>query len=121
MASGAALATALRMLLLEVNVLQLSAILSSVNLVAYAGSAVTGLVCGALLGATSYAAVFAVMAFVLAAACVFVFSAARTAPARRKSKRLTLAHFHRKCGTAMPASEDTSAGASEDLPAPMLS
>ncbi|WP_304855345.1 MFS transporter [Adlercreutzia caecimuris] len=120
-ASGAALATALRMLLLEVNVLQLSAILSSVNLVAYAGSAVTGLVCGALLGATSYAAVFAVMAFVLAAACVFVFSAVRAAPARRKSKRLTLAHFHRKRGTVIPASEDASAGVSEDLPAPMLS
>lgn len=119
-ASGAALATALRMLLLEVNVLQLSAILSSVNLVAYAGSAVTGLACGALLGATSYAAVFAVMAFVLVAACAFVFSAVRAAPARRKSKRLTLAYFHRKRGTMPPSGEDVGV-VSEEAPAPALS
>lgn len=105
-AMGAALATALRMLLLEVNVLQVSAILSSVNLVAYAGSAVTGLLCGALLGATSYVVVFAVMTLVLAVSCAFVVATVRTARARKKSKRLTLRRFHKKRNAELAALDE---------------
>lgn len=49
-AMGVAVSVSLRLLLLRVSVLRVSAILASVNLVAYAGSAITGVVCGILLG-----------------------------------------------------------------------
>lgn len=71
-AMGVAVSVSLRLLLLRVSVLRVSAILASVNLVAYAGSAVTGVVCGILLEATSFVFVFAAMAAVLVAASLFV-------------------------------------------------
>lgn len=119
-AMGAALATALRMLLLEVNVLQVSAILSSVNLVAYAGSALTGLACGALLAASSYLVVFSVMAVVLVACCIFVAIEVRAPRSRGKSKRLTLRCFHKKrnpelLGAEAPASDPAFRSAEESL------
>lgn len=97
-ASGVCVSTALRMLLLEVSVLRVSAILSSVNLVAYAGSAVTGAVCGVLLEATSFAVVFAVMALVLVGATLFIAASARTPRAKRETKRLTLGRFRKMKG-----------------------
>lgn len=95
-ASGVCVAVALRMLLLEVSVLRVSAILSSVNLVAYAGSALTGAACGALLEATSYATVFAAMALVLVGATLFVAVSVRKPRRHSASKRLTLRRFYRK-------------------------
>ncbi|MEE0706439.1 MAG: MFS transporter [Adlercreutzia sp.] len=111
-AMGVCVATSLRMLLLEVSVLQVSAILSSVNLVAYAGSAVTGLGTGALLGATSYPMVFFVMVVLLVAASVFVCSSLRAPQAQRSSSRLTLKKFHKMKGV-----EPSAAAASESAPA----
>ena len=111
---GACLATALRMLLLEVNVLQVSAILASINLVAYAGSAVTGLVAGALLGATSFPVVFAVMAVILAASCAFVVATVRAPRPRRKTARLTLRAFHKKRNPALVPVDETPAATGED-------
>lgn len=117
---GAALSTALRMLLLEVNVLQVSAILASINLVAYAGSAVTGLVCGALLGASSFTMVFAVMAVVLALSCVFVVLAVRAPREEGRSKRLTLRAFHKKRNSALVSAGEPAAPApcDEAMPVP---
>ncbi len=120
LAMGAALATALRMLLLEVNVLQVSAILSSVNLVAYAGSAVTGLLCGALLGATSYVVVFAVMTLVLTASCAFVVATVRTARVRKKSKRLTLRRFHKRRNAELAALDEVPSEVVAEDAAPAL-
>lgn len=111
-AMGVCVATSLRMLLLEVSVLQVSAILSSVNLVAYAGSAVTGLGTGALLGATSYPVVFFVMVALLVAASVFVCSSLRAPQAQRSSSRLTLKKFHKMKGV-----EPSAPTASESAPA----
>ena len=81
-AMGVAVSVSLRLLLLRVSVLRVSAILASVNLVAYAGSAITGVICGILLEATSFAFVFAAMAAVPAAASLLWRSLRR--PARRR-------------------------------------
>lgn len=92
-ASGVCVSTALRMLLLEVSVLRVSAILSSVNLVAYAGSALTGAACGALLEATSFPVVFSAMALVLVGATLFVALTVHGRRERGETRRLTLRRF----------------------------
>lgn len=97
-AMGVAVAVSLRLLLLRVSVLRVSAILASVNLVAYAGSAVTGVVCGALLGATSYEVVFAAMAVVLAASTAFVARCLKAPSEKKRDNRLTLHRFQRMRG-----------------------
>lgn len=105
LASGLCVSTSLRMLLLEVSVLRVSAILSSVNLVAYAGSALTGLGTGALVNGFSYEAAFTVMAVVLVGSCLFVSASLRAPQPRRKSKRLTLRTFHKMKGADLPEPE----------------
>lgn len=99
-AMGVAVSVSLRLLLLRVSVLRVSAILASVNLVAYAGSAITGVVCGILLEATSFAFVFAAMAAVLVAASLFVAVCLRAPSEKKKDGRLT----------AVPFSEDEGHG-----------
>lgn len=117
-AMGVCVATSLRMLLLEVSVLQVSAILSSVNLVAYAGSALTGLGTGALLSASSYPVVFFAMVAVLVAASGFVFVSLRAPQEQRKSHRLTLKAFHKMKGSDERVSTHAEAAAApSDEPA----
>ena len=79
---GVCVATSLRMLLLHVNVVDLSAVLSSVNLLAYAGSAVSGVLSGMVLQATSFPVVFGVQGLCILAmgalVIVYVISTNRT-------------------------------------------
>lgn len=122
-ATGVAVSVSLRLLLLRVSVLRVSAILASVNLVAYAGSAVTGVVCGILLGASSFTVVFAAMAVVLVGASLFVATSLRAPHEKKKDGRLTLHRFYKAhAAPAAPAAhESTNAeGACEDA-APALS
>lgn len=103
---GVAVSVSLRLLLLRVSVLRVSAILASVNLVAYAGSAITGVICGILLEATSFAFVFAAMAAVLVAASLFVAVCLRAPSEKKKDGRLTLSRFRKMKGlTDSPATE----------------
>lgn len=106
---GVAVSVSLRLLLLRVSVLRVSAILASVNLVAYAGSAVTGVVCGILLEATSFAFVFAAMAAVLVAASLFVAVCLR-APSEKKNGRLTLSRFRKMKGMGESSAPEPATG-----------
>lgn len=108
-AMGVAVSVSLRLLLLRVSVLRVSAILASVNLVAYAGSAVTGVVCGILLEATSFAFVFAAMAAVLVAASLFVAVCLR-APSEKKNGRLTLSRFRKMKGMGESSAPEPATG-----------
>ncbi|MFR5091506.1 MAG: MFS transporter [Adlercreutzia equolifaciens] len=101
-AMGVAVSVSLRLLLLRVSVLRVSAILASVNLVAYAGSAITGVICGILLEATSFAFVFAAMAAVLVAASLFVAVCLRAPSEKKKDGRLTLSRFRKMKGMGSP-------------------
>jgi MFS family permease len=93
LAMGACLGTSVRVLLLETNVRFVSAILSSINLIAYAGVAVIGLITGALLTATNYATTFAVMALVLVLCTFFVAHELKKAPNGEHSRILTAARI----------------------------
>lgn len=124
LAMGVAVSVSLRLLLLRVSVLRVSAILASVNLVAYAGSAITGVVCGVLLEASSFPTVFASMAVVLVAASLFVAMSLRAPSEQKKDNRLTLSRFHKMRGAdPMPAVHDSAVGegAGDDAPARALS
>lgn len=124
LAMGVAVSVSLRLLLLRVSVLRVSAILASVNLVAYAGSAITGVVCGVLLEASSFPTVFASMAVVLVAASLFVAMSLRAPSEQKKDNRLTLSRFHKMRGAdPMPAVRDPAVGegAGDDAPARALS
>ncbi len=92
-ASGICTATSLRMLLVEVSVLQVSAVLASVNLLAYVGSAATGVLFGMLLDASSYTLVFAVQALIAAVSAVFVIWYVRHQHGRTPAVRGSL-RFH---------------------------
>lgn len=115
-AMGVAVAVSLRLLLLRVSVLRVSAILSSVNLVAYAGSAVSGALCGMLLEVSSFVVVFSVMAVVLVGASAFVAGCVRAPREKKKDARLTLHRFHRmrkneaaeETASKRPAAEEAS-------------
>lgn len=109
-AMGVAVSVSLRLLLLRVSVLRVSAILASVNLVAYAGSAVTGVVCGILLEATSFAFVFAAMAAVLVAASLFVAVCLRAPSEKKKDGRLTLSRFRKMKGMGEPSAPEPATG-----------
>ncbi len=61
LAMGSCVSTSLRMLLLAVDASRTSAIVSSVNLTAYIGSAIATVLTGMLLNATSYFVVFAAL------------------------------------------------------------
>lgn len=121
-AMGVAVSVSLRLLLLRVSVLRVSAILSSVNLVAYAGSAVTGVLCGVLLEASSFAMVFSAMAVMLVGASLFVAASLRAPHEKKKDGRLTLHRFHkaRTHGAASAASESGAAESSCEEAAPAL-
>ncbi len=103
-------AVSLRLLLLRVSVLRVSAILASVNLVAYAGSAITGVICGILLEATSFAFVFAAMAAVLVAASLFVAVCLRAPSEKKKDGRLTLSRFRKMKGMGEPSAPEPATG-----------
>ena len=92
------------------SVLRVSAILASVNLVAYAGSAVTGVVCGILLEATSFAFVFAAMAAVLVAASLFVAVCLRAPSEKKKDGRLTLSRFRKMKGMGESSAPEPATG-----------
>ena len=109
-AMGVAVSVSLRLLLLRVSVLRVSAILASVNLVAYAGSAVTGVVCGILLEATSFAFVFAAMAAVLVAASLFVAVCLRAPSEKKKDGRLTLSRFRKMKGMGESSAPEPATG-----------
>ena len=109
-AMGVAVSVSLRLLLLRVSVLRVSAILASVNLVAYAGSAITGVVCGILLGATSFAFVFAAMAAVLVAASLFVAVCLRAPSEKKKDGRLTLSRFRKMKGMGESSAPEPATG-----------
>lgn len=121
-AMGVAVSVSLRLLLLRVSVLRVSAILASVNLVAYAGSAVTGVVCGVLLEASSFPVVFATMAAVLVAASLFVATCLRAPSEKKKDNRLTLSRFRKMKGLESYGAPDpaTEESAPEDACAPVL-
>ncbi|MEC4294499.1 MFS transporter [Adlercreutzia shanghongiae] len=134
LAMGVAVSVSLRLLLLRVSVLRVSAILASVNLVAYAGSALTGVLSGWLLRTFSYVVVFLVMAAVLMAASAFVATCLRAPSEKKKDARLTLSRFHKmkkeapvkatKAGSAAArqgASAPAPETALEEAPAPLLS
>ncbi|MEC4176921.1 MFS transporter [Adlercreutzia sp. R7] len=123
LAMGVAVSVSLRLLLLHVSVLRVSAILASVNLVAYAGSAVTGVLCGILLGASSFAVVFAAMAVVLVGASLFVAASLRAPHEKKKDGRLTLHRFHktRAAGASAAVVEPTSVESACEETAPALS
>lgn len=82
---GICVATSLRMLLSRVSMVDLSAVLSSVNLLAYAGTAVTGVLSGALLQATSFPVVFGAQALCIVAAGAYM--AAYVASAHASDER----------------------------------
>ena len=109
-AMGVAVSVSLRLLLLRVSVLRVSAILASVNLVAYAGSAVTGVVCGILLEATSFVFVFAAMAAVLVAASLFVAVCLRAPSEKKKDARLTLSRFRKMKGMGESSAPEPATG-----------
>ena len=109
-AMGVAVSVSLRLLLLRVSVLRVSAILASVNLVAYAGSAITGVVCGILLEATSFAFVFAAMAAVLVAASLFVAVCLRAPSEKKKDGRLTLSRFRKMKGMGESSAPEPATG-----------
>ena len=109
-AMGVAVSVSLRLLLLRVSVLRVSAILASVNLVAYAGSAITGVICGILLEATSVAFVFAAMAAVLVAASLFVAVCLRAPSEKKKDGRLTLSRVRKMKGMGEPSAPEPATG-----------
>lgn len=109
-AMGVAVSVSLRLLLLRVSVLRVSAILASVNLVAYAGSAITGVICGILLEATSFAFVFAAMAAVLVAASLFVAVCLRAPSEKKKDGRLTLSRFRKMKGMGESSAPEPATG-----------
>lgn len=124
LATGVAVSVSLRLLLLRVSVLRVSAILASVNLMAYAGSAITGVLCGILLEASSFAMVFATMAVVLVAATFFVAGSLRAPSEQKKDNRLTLSRFRKMKGLEPASAPHEPAGAEgvcEDVPAGALS
>lgn len=121
-ATGVAVSVSLRLLLLKVSVLRVSAILASVNLVAYAGSAVTGAVCGVLLEASSFPVVFASMAAVLVAASLFVAGCLKAPSEKKKDGRLTLSRYRKMKGLEEDSAADPAAGEgrADEAPAPAL-